>query len=765
MDNSKHAPFGRQARIVASARTGTLAGRPLLGAFALAALLFASAPTVAQQLPELPATPAGDAAPASDPTSLEAIAARRTKIALELERTDGTLRDAEPTDIRHALEVQRRLRTMDQLLSAQTALSARDPVADQPSRPTSEVPSALTLNALYEAQYAQKQAEDLAAKASDSLAAAKEKLANAERERRRARTELEDADSGTKADFVRSLELRELESRAAQEEVYLRRAELLAWQVARDQDADAEIEARIERTREALARGEGNSTSVDAAVNERRDRFVQRRDANRRRLATVELALQSAQSRYLQQPEPSLESLQEVEALTAHRDLLRREIETTEARLAALKEHRSLWSIWETLLRGEVGSPDELAAWEAKAIEQAATLRQIELQTLGRIAELDRTVDGLERQLSRAPEPSLLRRALSELLETVSRLRAEVTHQAALASADRRVAERVRADLGERSGHIDWQEYAARAQTAAQDIWRYELTTVDDASITVGSLVLALLFLFAGLWAARRGSNLVAQQTKRRFKLDPGAGQALQTITFYALLVSFTLLALRAVHFPLTAFTVLGGALAIGVGFGSQNVMNNFISGLILMLERPVRAHDVVEIDGNHGTIEKIGARSTQIRSDDGRHIIVPNSFFLQSNVVNWTLSDDLVRAKVSVGVVYGSPTRLVEKLIQQVIHDNDQILKIPKPIFVFEEFGDNALNFDVYFWVRARSPMERRIVQSEVRFRIDDLFREHDLIIAFPQRDVHIDSVAPLEVRVIGENRSAASPAEPDNP
>ncbi|MGB5701396.1 MAG: hypothetical protein WBM48_01145, partial [Polyangiales bacterium] len=92
-------------------------------------------------------------------------------------------------------------------------------------------------------------------------------------------------------------------------------------------------------------------------------------------------------------------------------------------------------------------------------------------------------------------------------------------------------------------------------------------------------------------------------------------------------------------------------------------------------------------------------------------------------------------------------------------------ILKIPKPIFVFEEFGDNALNFDVYFWVRARSPMERRIVQSEVRFRIDDLFREHDLIIAFPQRDVHIDSVAPLEVRVIGENRSATSPAEPDKP
>lgn len=222
--------------------------------------------------------------------------------------------------------------------------------------------------------------------------------------------------------------------------------------------------------------------------------------------------------------------------------------------------------------------------------------------------------------------------------------------------------------------------------------------------------------------------------------------------------MGFTLLALRAIHFPLTAFTVLGGALAIGIGFGSQNVMNNFISGLILMLERPVRAHDVVEVDGNHGTIEKIGARSTQIRSTDGRHIIVPNSFFLESNVVNWTLSDDLIRAKVRVGVIYGSPTRLVEELIRKVIQEDDQVLKTPVPIVVFDEFGDNSLNFDVYFWVKARSPMEVRRVQSRVRFRIDDLFRENHLVIAFPQRDVHIDSATPLEVRILSEDGPTTS-------
>jgi small-conductance mechanosensitive channel len=228
------------------------------------------------------------------------------------------------------------------------------------------------------------------------------------------------------------------------------------------------------------------------------------------------------------------------------------------------------------------------------------------------------------------------------------------------------------------------------------------------------------------------------------------------------MLAGFTLLALRAVHFPLTAFTFLGGALAIGIGFGSQNVMNNFISGLILMLERPVRAQDVVEVDGSHGVIQKIGPRSTQIRATDGRHIVVPNSFFLESNVVNWTLSDELIRTKVSVGVSYGSPTRLVQQLIEEVIKQEPLALSTPAPKVIFDAFGDNSLNFDVYFWVEARSPMSVASVQSKVRFRIDDVFREHHLVIAFPQRDVHLDASAPIEVRVTGGDLSGAGAAAP---
>jgi small-conductance mechanosensitive channel len=187
--------------------------------------------------------------------------------------------------------------------------------------------------------------------------------------------------------------------------------------------------------------------------------------------------------------------------------------------------------------------------------------------------------------------------------------------------------------------------------------------------------------------------------------------------------------------------------------------MNNFISGLILMLERPVRAQDVVEIDGANGVIQRIGPRSTEIRATDGRHIVVPNSFFLESNVINWTLSDDMIRAKVSVGVSYGSPTRLVKQLIEEVVRAEPLVLKTPAANVIFDAFADNSLNFDVYFWVRSRSPMGVRDVQSRIRFRIDDIFRENNLVIAFPQRDVHLDSTTPLDVRLVSAGETVEDP------
>ena len=743
-------PRGRAATISSTAQPPS--AWTSAGAIALALLLCGSAG--AQEFPGFPGAASKEAVQAPEPSTPEAVESRRVQVASELRLADAALREANPSQGEHVLARREQLLRIAKLLDDHAAFLSRPAFApDEIPLPTVDAPSPLALNALYEAWNATTQRanerEALLEAARDALAAAKHGLDEADRQRRRARAQLAEAEAGETLEAQRTLELRELASRAAQEEVYLRRTEVRALQQAEDGGAGAELERQIEVMRDALESGKGTPAAGSNPLIEREGRLVRRRKAFERRLETVEFALEATQGRYLKRADPSAELLAEVEALTAQRDLLREHAALTEGRLARQAQQREIWSYWDALVRGQAPRA-ELAAWESTTERQLATLAEEEREIATRVSELERSVGRVEGELSSAPEGSTLHQTLSEQLETVSRVLDEQRTDGTAASADRRVAERVLANIHDQAELLGWREAAAEVVGTARDVWNYEITTVDDASITIGSVVLAILLFTIGLWAARRGSSLVAHATRRRFELDPGAANALQTLSFYALLVSFTLLALRAVHFPLTAFTVLGGALAIGVGFGSQNVMNNFISGLILMLERPVRAHDVVEVDGNHGTIEKIGARSTQIRSVDGRHIIVPNSFFLESNVVNWTLSDDLIRTKVSVGVIYGSPTRLVEQLMRRVIEEDEQILRSPGPAVVFEEFGDNALNFDIYFWVKARSPMEVRIVQSRVRFHIDELFREHELVIAFPQRDVHLDSAIPLEVRVL---------------
>jgi small-conductance mechanosensitive channel len=237
-----------------------------------------------------------------------------------------------------------------------------------------------------------------------------------------------------------------------------------------------------------------------------------------------------------------------------------------------------------------------------------------------------------------------------------------------------------------------------------------------------------------------------------RIGLQPGAAAAFETLAFYVVMACVVLFALWVSEIPLTVFTIIGGALAIGVGFGSQNILNNFISGLIILAERPIKVGDLIEVGGTMGAVENIGARSTLIKTFDNIHIVVPNSTFLESNVINWTHSDDLVRVNLAVGVAYGSPTRRVQELVLQAIEEHDNVLSEPAPTVLFEDFGDSALIFQALFWIIMRRPMDRRRVLSDLRFRIDELFRANDIVIAFPQRDVHLDAPGPLEIRLLDD-------------
>ncbi len=302
-------------------------------------------------------------------------------------------------------------------------------------------------------------------------------------------------------------------------------------------------------------------------------------------------------------------------------------------------------------------------------------------------------------------------------------------------------------------------------------VWSYEFTTVDDTAVvdgqtiptkrgvTVGKLLIALITLFVGFWLARRVARAINHRIHARFDIPL---QTLNTASNWLLsgvFVVLFLISLAIVRIPLTVFAFLGGAIAIGAGFGMQTLLKNLMSGLMLLVERPFKLGDTVEVAGKRGTVTDIGVRASTIRNIDGIETLVPNASFIEQEVTNWTYTSGKVRFAVKVGVAYGSPVRRVAELLLEVAHRHGKILKEPEPEVLFEDFGADALNFGLYFWLDLDAGTAGRIVTSDVRFMIDKAFSEAGIAIAFPQRDIHLDTSRPLEVRVLG-NAPATSPA-----
>jgi small-conductance mechanosensitive channel len=265
--------------------------------------------------------------------------------------------------------------------------------------------------------------------------------------------------------------------------------------------------------------------------------------------------------------------------------------------------------------------------------------------------------------------------------------------------------------------------------------------------------------VIALLLAGYFGSRLVGFILGRRLEktnLRPDVVHILKRIAFFTILILVFITALGLLGIPLTAFAFATGALAIGIGFGAQNIINNFISGWILMAERPIRIGDFIEIDNSYGTVENIGTRSTRIRRTDGVHLLVPNSALLERTVVNWTLVDQEVRTTVRVGVEYGSPVKKVAELILQAVTEQAEAKSEPRPSVVFEDFGDNSLVFDAFFWCDVGGEKVLREIRSALRFRIAELFEANGIVIAFPQRDVHLDTKDALQIRVLPSDEFA---------
>jgi small-conductance mechanosensitive channel len=293
-------------------------------------------------------------------------------------------------------------------------------------------------------------------------------------------------------------------------------------------------------------------------------------------------------------------------------------------------------------------------------------------------------------------------------------------------------------------------------------IWDYELFEVTETievdgqtitgsrSITVWKVVSALLLVTLGVVIAVALGRALRRVLVARGSSETTAMLGYRLFNILVVVVLF-MTALNIVNIPFTTFSFLGGALAIGVGFGAQNLVNNFISGIILLLEKPVRIGDVIEVDGVLGNVVSIGARYSRVRRTDGVDELLPNSVLLEHKVTNLTLADANIRVKISVGVAYGSSTREASRRILAAAEEHGLILDNPAPFVIFEEFGDSSLVFTVYFWVTMESGSSWMVIASDVRHIIDRQLREAGITIAFPQRDVHLDVPETVDVRLHG--------------
>lgn len=280
-------------------------------------------------------------------------------------------------------------------------------------------------------------------------------------------------------------------------------------------------------------------------------------------------------------------------------------------------------------------------------------------------------------------------------------------------------------------------------------VWDFNLiNTTGGIQLSIGDLVIVVLLIYGGVILSNLVSTLLVKRLEKS-KLKPDLIIIVKRIIAYTILLLVAITAMSMLGIPITAFAFATGAIAIGVGFGAQNIINNFISGWILIAERPIKVNDFIEVDGHKGVVKNVGARSTMVHSTDGVHILVPNSKLLENTVINWTLIDGVIRTSVRIGVAYGTNTDKVLELMQVCVMSNKAVLKEPEPEFIFEDFGDKALIFDALFWCDIRTEKTLRAVRSEIRLALSNAFTNEGIVIAFPQRDIHLHNSQPLEVKL----------------
>ena len=302
---------------------------------------------------------------------------------------------------------------------------------------------------------------------------------------------------------------------------------------------------------------------------------------------------------------------------------------------------------------------------------------------------------------------------------------------------------------------------ATTFEKAVNKVWSFEVMSFEnkvvvdgqtiggDIPVTLGMLLRALLFFLIGYWIASQIARRIQASLVTRGHIAEAQAKTLRN---WAMIVVGVFLAIGTLSFlkiPLTVFAFFGGALAIGLGFGTQTLIKNFISGIIVLAERKVRVGDILDVDGIIGTVVEVNTRSSVIRGADDVETMIPNSLFLENRVTNWTLSSSKMRRSLRVGVAYGTEPQTVMAILTESAARHGLICKHPAPFAIFEDFGDNALIFSLYFWLDLGGSTSPMIVTSDLRLMIEKCFTEAGIRIPFPQRDMRLTSDKPIQVQI----------------
>lgn len=276
-----------------------------------------------------------------------------------------------------------------------------------------------------------------------------------------------------------------------------------------------------------------------------------------------------------------------------------------------------------------------------------------------------------------------------------------------------------------------------------KDFLNLELWESGGYAVRLQEFLIALMLISFGSWVAKRLVHMLTLIISARFHLDETGRRTFDRFVFYLAFIGIFLAALKIVNIPLTAFAFLGGAVAIAIGFGAQNIFQNLMSGIILTLNRPFRLGDIIEVGNILGVVSDLGLRTTLVRTFDEKEIIVPNSQLLDNQLTNWSLSNGTLRTSVTVGVAYGTPAAKVKDCLIRTALSHPKVLKYPMPWVYFADFADSSLVFTLFFWVNVREGDEIDLeVRGQLRESIQKRFDEAGIEMPFPQMDVHFNRV-----------------------